>query len=130
MSRGKIRCYTFDMSLKVNIFGSFSYAIDGIKQAFRNEPNFRVHVLIAFFVILIASFLGLNSIEWFSLLFTISFVIILELLNTAIEKVIDIISPTYHEKAKIAKDVSAAAVLIASLFAASVGFIILAPKIL
>ncbi len=117
------------MSRNVNLFGSFGYAIEGVKIALKKEPNFRVHLAIAIVVLVVSSFLNLTSFEWFGLLITMAFVLTMELFNTAIEAIVDIVSPDFHEKAKIAKDVSAAAVLLSSIFAIAIGIVVLLPKI-
>lgn len=74
--------------------------------------------------------LKISPSEWFDIILIIAFVLILELINTALESIVDIASPEIQEKAKIAKDVSAGAVLVASLAAASIGAIIFLPKML
>lgn len=118
------------MSTKHSGLKSFKYAADGIKEAFYNEPNFRVHVIVAV-VVLIAALYFQFTIEKLSILIlTISFVIILELVNTAIEKVVDKISPNYSRLARVAKDVSAAAVLLSAFVAVLVGLLLFVPYIL
>ncbi len=109
---------------------SFSYAIEGIKEAFKKEPNLRTHFLIAFLVILVALLLGFSIIEWAVLIITIFFVLTLELLNTAVESIVDLISPEIKSEAKVAKDVSAAVVLFASVLSVIIGAILFLPKIL
>lgn len=74
--------------------------------------------------------LKISPSEWFDIILIIAFVLILELINTALESIVDIASPQIQEKARIAKDVSAGAVLVASLAAASIGAIIFLPKML
>ncbi|QQG47862.1 MAG: diacylglycerol kinase family protein [Candidatus Woesebacteria bacterium] len=117
------------MSRNVNLTGSFRFAIEGVKIAIKKEPNFRIHLSILLSVLFISLFLNLTSFEWFSLLITGAFVLTMELFNTAIEAIVDIVSPEFHEKAKIAKDVSAAAVLISAIFAIAIGIAVLLPKI-
>ncbi len=108
---------------------SFNYAVDGYKEAFTNEPNFRIHIIVAIFVILLGILLQISKIEWIIMFGTISAVIVLELINTSIEKVVDLASPKFHPKAKIAKDVSAAAVLTSAIASVAIGLIIFFPKI-
>ena len=117
------------MSKNVNLLGSFGYAIEGLKIAIKKEPNFRIHLTISFVVIVFSLFLNLSNFEWFALLVTMAFVLTMELFNTGIESIVDIVSPEFHEKAKVAKDVSAAAVLLSSVFAIAIGIAILLPKI-
>jgi diacylglycerol kinase len=118
------------MSKKENIFGSFGYAFSGFTKAFKNEPNFRIHVMAAVLSLVAAYFLNFAAYEWLILVFAIILVIILELVNTAIETVVDMVSPKYSLKAKVVKDVSAAAVMVAAFMAVLVGIILFLPKIL
>lgn len=117
------------MSLYHSTVKSFPYAFSGIKEAFKNEPNFRVHVIIALTAMILAALLGFSQIEWLILLMAIVLVIILELVNTSLEAIVDLASPQKQEKAKVAKNVAAAAVLISSLFALIVGVLLFLPKL-
>ncbi len=118
------------MGVKHSTIKSFGFAFSGIKTALVQEPNFRIHIVIAILATAFAVYLGLSSLEWLILIFTIFFVLIMELVNTAIEAVVDIVSPEVQEKAKVAKDVSAAAVLLTSVLAVAVGALIFFPKLL
>jgi diacylglycerol kinase len=109
---------------------SFGYAIEGIKEAVKSEPNIRIHLIIGFIAIIMAYILRFNKTEWIILIFTISFVLILELINTALEAIVDIVSPQIQRKAKIAKDVAAAAVLVSAILAVIVGLFLFLPKFL
>ena len=109
---------------------SFKNAIEGIRLAVRTQRNLRVHLVIGALIIFLSIILKINGVEFVLLFLTILIVLITELFNTAIEFTIDLISPEYNSMAKKAKDVSAAAVLIAALFALIIGLIVLAPKIL
>lgn len=108
---------------------SFSYAFKGLKLAFRSEWNLKVHAIISVAVILLGLYLKVNSAEWCLLLLCIGFVISFELVNTAIEKWVDLVSPEQNVKAGAIKDISAAAVLMASIIATVIGCIIFIPKI-
>ena len=108
---------------------SFGYAFSGLKTALKNEPNIRIHLLIALLTIVLAFFLGFSPVEWIILAFTISFVLILELINTTLETLINIVSPEIKEEARMAKDVSAAAVLIGALLSVVVAGFLFLPKI-
>lgn len=108
----------------------FSYAWNGIKHVIRTERNFRIHLSAAFLVILAGIIFQLSQIEWAVILLVIGIVIILEMTNSAIEKLIDYLKPEIHPKAKIIKDISAGAVLISAITAATVGLIIFIPKII
>lgn len=108
---------------------SFGHAIDGIKALVKNEANFRIHLFIGALVIVFAFYFNLNPYEWCILLICIGLVLMAEAFNTAIEHLIDLISPEIHPLAKSAKDVAAAAVLLISIFAAIVGLIIFIPHL-
>lgn len=109
---------------------SFSFAFDGIKTAFKEEPNFKIHVVLALLALILAVILGFSGIEWLILLFTITLVLTLELVNTALEEIVNLVSPEIKEGAKVAKDVSAAAVLISAILAIVVGLVLFLPKII
>jgi diacylglycerol kinase len=118
------------MSKSTNLGQSFSFAFQGLKSALKKEPNFRLHAFIAGFAMILAIFLKLNFYEWAILIFTIFFVLIMELLNTTLEAVVNLVSPEINPQAKIAKDVSAAFVLMSAAMAVIIGLIIFLPKIL
>lgn len=107
-----------------------AYALNGVRQAFRTERNFRIHLAAGLLAVGLAVFLKLSSYEWLFLSFSIAFVLQAELLNTAIEKMIDYIKPEYHAAAKAIKDIAAAAVLITAAAAISTGIVIFLPKLL
>ena len=109
---------------------SFHYAYDGIKEALKNEPNFRIHMGVALLALIGAVVAKFSIFEWLLLLFTIVFVLILELLNTSIESLVDLVSPEVKPKAKIAKDVSAAMVLVAAGMSIIVGALLFISNLL
>lgn len=111
------------------LVNSFKYAIEGFISSFKTERNMKIHVLAMIIVIALGMFLKLNLIEWCIIIIAIATVISAELFNTAIETVVDMISPGKNEKAKLVKDIAAAAVLILAIGAAIVGAIIFIPKI-
>lgn len=116
------------MELK-GLINSFKYAFTGIFTALKKEKNIKIHFVAAILVIILGVILKINKIEWILCTFAIIIVITAELFNTAIETVVDMITTEQNEKAKIAKDVSAGAVLITAIGAAIVGIIIFLPKI-
>ena len=118
------------MSKEYPIPGSFDFAYNGLKTALKNEPNFKVHSIVAFIVLFAALLFQFSPIEWALLIFTIGLVLILELINTAIEAVVDLVSPDLKDHAKIAKDVSAGAVLISAIISLLIGLILFLPKII
>ena len=117
------------MSRKNPLPKSFNYAYEGIKEAFKNEPNFRIHLIFSFAVLILGIIVKLSKIEWIILTFTIFFVLILELINTSLEAITDLVSPKIKPRAKVAKDVAAAAVLLSSLLALIIGLFIFIPKL-
>jgi diacylglycerol kinase (ATP) len=111
------------------LIDSFNYAIDGIIYTLKTQRNMRIHITAAICVLLLSLFFRLSKLEILVLFFTISLVIITEMLNTSIEATIDLITDQYHVLAKIAKNVAAGAVLIASLNAILVAYIIFFDKL-
>lgn len=105
------------------------YAINGLKEAFVRERNFRIHLTVALLVICFSFIFGLSTIEWMIILMMIHIVLIAELINSLFERIIDYIKPEFHPQAKIIKDVSAAIVLIAAITSIIIGFIIFIPKV-
>ena len=106
---------------------SFSYAIQGIVTAM-SEQNFRFHLLSAVIVMIAGLFTGLSIIEWIIIVLVITLVIGAEMFNTAIERVVDLVSPDYHPLAKQAKDIAAAAVLVFAACSVIIGILIFLPK--
>ncbi len=111
------------------IINSFKYAIEGFISSFKTERNMKIHVLAMIMVIIAGFILKLTKIEWCICIILIVIVISAELFNTAIETIVDMISPEKNEKAKLAKDISAAAVLVLAIGAVIVGALIFLPKI-
>ncbi len=111
-------------------FHSFKYPVKGLRYAYRNEQILVVDFGIALIVIIASFILKVSYIEAAVLALTIGLVIAFELMNTAIEATIDLITEDYHPLAKVAKDTSAACVLVMAIAAAFVGIIIFLPKIL
>ena len=109
---------------------SFIFAFNGIKETIKSEPNFRIQLVIGLLAIVMGIVLRLSTIEWAILSITIFFVLLLELLNTVIEVLVDIVSPQIQEKAKMAKDISAAMVLSSAILSLIIGSILFIPKIL
>lgn len=109
---------------------SFTYPIKGLKYAYRNEQNLAVDVSIAIIVLVLGFVFKINPIEWAILSLTIGLVISCELLNTAIEAIVDLVTEDYHPLAKVAKDTSAAAVFVFAIVSIIVGIIIFLPKLI
>lgn len=103
---------------------SFNNAVNGIIWAIKSEKNLRIHYITAVMVLVISLFYDFSRTEFLILLFAICLVLITEMINTAIEKTIDIYTKEFHPLAKIAKDVSAGAVLIAAVNSVVVGYLL------
>ncbi|NJN85573.1 MAG: diacylglycerol kinase family protein [Leptolyngbyaceae cyanobacterium SL_7_1] len=109
---------------------SFKYAWAGVKYAFQTQRNFRIHVCVGTLAIFLSFILSLTSIEVAVVCLTIGAVLTMELLNTAIESVVDLtVKQSYHELAKIAKDCAAGAVLISSIAAILVASTLILPPL-
>ena len=113
-----------------NLFTSFKYAWAGVSYAFRTQRNFRIHVGVGTLAISLGIFLQLKPVEIAVTAITCGLVMALELLNTAIESLVDLtVKQTYHELAKIAKDCAAAAVLISAMVALIVASVLILPPL-
>jgi diacylglycerol kinase (ATP) len=113
-----------------NLLLSFKYAADGIRYAFRTQRNFRIHSAIALMAVLLGIFSHLTPVEMAVIILTSALVMVLELLNTALESVVDLtIGHSYHNLAKIAKDCAAGAVLVAAIAALLIATMILVPSL-
>lgn len=113
-----------------NLLTSFRYAWAGLKYAFGTQRNFRIHALIGVLAISLGIFLGITSTEMALIGLTVALVLVLELINTALESVVDLtVKQTYHELAKIAKDCAAGAVLVGAIAAVFVAALILLPPL-
>jgi diacylglycerol kinase len=114
----------------VKTIKSFRYAFHGIYLVVRFENNTRVHLLATIAVLALGFFLQLSLLEWAIILIQVGLVWTAEIFNTALEKLVDLVSPEYNSKAGIVKDVAAGAVLVTSLIAAIIGLLIFGRKIL
>ena len=111
-------------------YKSFGYAISGIIQCIQKERNIKIHLVFMFLVIICGFLFRLSITEWLVCILLFGLVISLELVNTAIEAVVDLCTQEYHPLAKIAKDTAAGAVLISAIASVVIGLIIFVPKIL
>lgn len=113
-----------------NLLTSFRYAGAGVRYAFTTQRNFRIHVVIGTIALSLGGWLQISGVKMAVIGITIAFVLALELLNTALESVVDLtVQQSYHELAKVAKDCAAGAVLIGALAALFVAGIILFPPL-
>jgi len=118
------------VSKKYGLVSSFKFAFNGLADAFKNEPNLRIHSLFALVALAAGFFFQLSRFEWIILIFIISWVFVMELLNTTLESMVDLVSPELHPKAKVAKDVAAAGVLISAFLSLVIAGFLFLPKIL
>ena len=111
-----------------NIFQSFKYAFSGLKYGFINTKNLHVDLLFIVAVIICGLIFKICLIEWIVIILCFGLVVSLELINTAIEEVVNLASPDIHPLAKASKDVAAGAVLFSAIMTSIVGIIIFLPK--
>jgi diacylglycerol kinase len=112
-----------------NIFESFRFAFSGLWYALRTQRNTRIHLTITAAVVVLGLFLELSYVQWAVVTLTIGFVLVSEMLNTVAETLVDLISPGFHPLAKIVKDVTAGAVLLAAIVSIVVGLLVLGPPL-
>ncbi|MFD0939803.1 diacylglycerol kinase family protein [Pedobacter boryungensis] len=109
---------------------SFFYAFKGLAYAFKTQLNFKMHCFSGALIIALGLYLKLSIIEWLWISLAIALVFIVELINTAMEVLVDLVSPQQHPKAGTIKDIAAAAVLVTALLALSIGLLIFVPKLI
>jgi diacylglycerol kinase (ATP) len=112
-----------------SLLESFNYAFEGIIHVLRTQRNMRIHFLLAVVVLIGALVTGVSKFELISLLIVIAFVLIAEMVNTAIEGAIDVATTSFDPMAKLAKDIAAGAVLIATVVAVAVGYLVFAERL-
>lgn len=117
-----------DKEDETKLIFSFKYASEGIISTIKEERNMFIHFLIAIIVVITGVYVRLSLNEWLICLLLFALVFSLELINTAIENTVDLVTTKKNKKAKIAKDAAAGAVLIAAIFASIIGIIIFLPK--
>lgn len=114
----------------MGLLRSFGYAIEGIWHVLRTQRNMKVHLAATLLVVAVGLFLRLSLTDWVAVSFAIFFVLAAECANTAIEAIIDLLSPNPHPLAKIAKDCAAGAVLLAALNSLVVAYFVFGAKFL
>jgi undecaprenol kinase len=118
------------MKTKHSIADNFKFAYNGIHIAVKMGRNIKIMIVFGVFAAISGLIFNISSGQWLSLILIIALVLSLEMANTALEAVVDLVSPGFNEKAKIAKDMAAGAVLTASIASVIIGLIIFLPKIL
>lgn len=109
---------------------SFGYSYAGLKYAYKNEQSMTIHMFISIAIIIMGLFFKITNIEWTIIFVIIGVVMGTELINTAIEAVVDLVSPEKHPLAKIAKDTASAAVFVYSMIALVAGLIVFLPRLI
>ena len=112
------------------LINSFKYAFSGIATAFKSEKNMKIHFTMMMLVIIFVILLKISLNEWLVCIMLFCMVIGSEMINTAVENVVNLAMPTKNEVAKNAKDISAGAVLVFAIGSAIIGLIIFIPKII
>lgn len=110
--------------------GSVKNCLDGISYVTKNEKNFKREIALGIIALILSYILKIDKIEFIIILTMICLVLTAEIINTAIERTVDLVTKEYHELARIAKDVSAGSVLVTSIFALIIEIIIFMPKII
>ena len=119
-----------DSQKKDPLYKSFGYAFEGIGTCIKKERNMKIHCAAAVLVVIAGVILKISLLEWCICLTLFGLIMALELVNTAVEAVVDLVTKEQRRRAKLAKDTAAGAVLIAAITAAVIGGIIFVPKIL
>lgn len=122
--------HTTGYARALTITHSFGYAWSGVRYLFATQRNAKIHATAGVAAVALAALLRITLVEWAVLVLTIALVITLEGVNTAVEAVVDLASPSYHPLAKIAKDVAAGTTLIAAVAAVAVGLLLFGPRLL
>ena len=112
------------------LYKSFKYAFEGIFAGIKKERNMKIHCIAAILVIISGIIFKISAIEWCVCFLLFGLIMALELVNTSVEAVVDLVTNDYHPLAKLAKDTAAGAVLIAAIMSVIIGCIIFIPKIL
>jgi diacylglycerol kinase (ATP) len=112
-----------------SIFESFNFAFEGIIHVLRTQRNMRIHLIVAAVVLVLAVAVGVSKFELIALLLAIAFVLIAEMVNTALEHAIDVATTSFDPMAKLAKDIAAGAVLIATATAVAIGYVVFATRL-
>jgi diacylglycerol kinase len=109
---------------------SFAFAFNGLKILFKEEHNSIIHLIVTLLVITASIYFELNTYEWIAVIFSIGLVFTAEIMNTAIENIADFLTTEKNDKIKIIKDLSAAAVLVSTITAVTIGAMIFLPKLM
>lgn len=114
----------------MKLLKSFAFAFNGFKICFTSEANFKIHMLLAAAAVLLGFMFGISNVEWLAVIFSIAFIAVTEMVNTAIEKLCDVVHKDFHPGIKKVKDIAAGAVLLAAVCSLVTGGIIFLPKMI
>ena len=112
------------------IINSFKYAFNGLIDTYKTEQSVWIYIPVSLLVILMGFYFKINTIEWLVIVLVLGVILSLELINTALESVVDLVTDKYHPLAKKAKDTVSAAVLVFAVASVIIGLIIFIPKII
>lgn len=115
---------------KRTFLDSVKNCLEGISYTITHENNFKREIILGIIAVILSLILKINILEWVVVILLICFVLVCELINTALEKTVDLYTKEYNETAKIVKDVAGASVFVMCMFAAIIGVIIFLPKII
>lgn len=107
---------------------SFGYAAHGIRMVFSSEPNMKIHLVVTLIVIICGFLFSISITEWLSCILCMGLVIGAEMINTAIENLVNLVSPEHNQLAGKVKDIAAGAVLVCAIISVIIGLLIFAPK--
>lgn len=108
---------------------SFRNAWAGIVYVLKTQPNFRIHLSFTTLAVFLGFFFRISLLEWTILTFTVAFVLVAEMVNTAAESMVDLVTERWHQRAKIVKDVAAGVVLVAATVSVIIGLILFGPYV-
>jgi len=129
LTKSALRCTSRTKMRSRNTLEAFRCAFSGLWYTLRTQRNMRFHLTIASMVIILGLWLELAAEQWALLALTSGLVLVSEMTNTVIEKLVDLVCPQYHPLAKIVKDVMAGAVVVAAMVAVIVGLLVLGPPL-
>jgi diacylglycerol kinase (ATP) len=114
---------------RISLLQSFNHAFQGLVYAVRHQRNMRIHVVVAFLVLIGSVLLNVSRLELVAVFLAIAFVLVAEMINSAVEAVVDIVTDEFDPRAKLAKDMAAGAVLVAAINALVVAYFVLADRV-
>ena len=111
------------------LFKSFQYALKGLVKTFYEEQNLRIQAVAAVVVTVLGAWLGISRVDWLFIILAIGLVLLMELLNSSVERITDVLKPRLNSYVKEIKDIMAAAVMLASILAIIIGLLVFGPYV-